>query len=102
MTIGSLAKGMGMSNKEDVMHQRLISWNNNRSTNVVHDRSDDTTPYLESRRAAEQYEPVRLQTTEGLGNKRVLADPAVVRLVVDYLKAPEEDAPASVERHNVR
>ncbi len=57
---------------------------------IIHDRSDPTTPYLESRRAAEQGEAVRLHTTEGLGHKRILTDPEVVRLVVGHLKAQKE------------
>jgi pimeloyl-ACP methyl ester carboxylesterase len=59
---------------------------------IVHDRSDDTTPYLESRRAADRSGNIRLHTTEGLGHKRILTDPAVVRLVVDYLTGTVENA----------
>jgi pimeloyl-ACP methyl ester carboxylesterase len=52
---------------------------------IVHDRSDRTTPYLESRRVAEHSGNVLLHTTEGLGHKRILADPAVVARVVSHL-----------------
>ena len=52
---------------------------------IVHDRADETTPYLESRRAAEQCPNVSLHTTEGLGHKRILADPAVVARVMAHL-----------------
>ena len=64
---------------------------------IVHDRADGTTPYLVSRRAAEQCGHVDLHTTEGLGHKRILTDPDVIRLVVNYLKAPAEDAPGAHE-----
>lgn len=68
---------------------------------IVHDRADQTTPYLESRRIADQRRDVRLHTTEGLGHKQILTDPAVVRLVVDYLKAPAEKASAVHEKTQV-
>jgi pimeloyl-ACP methyl ester carboxylesterase len=68
---------------------------------IVHDRLDGTTPYLDSRRAADQSAQVRLHTTRGLGHKRILADPAVVRRVVEYLKAPEENVPGVHEEIQV-
>ena len=58
---------------------------------IVHDRLDGTTPYLDSRRAAEQSADLRLHSTEGLGHKRILTDPAVVRLVVEHLTAKRAD-----------
>lgn len=61
---------------------------------IVHDRSDRTTPYINSRRVAEQQGSVRLHTTEGLGHKRILADPAVIERVMAHLTDPLAASPA--------
>src|SRR5688572_5086939 len=59
-------------------------------TLVVHDRADRQTPYDDSVRLVESLPDARLVTTDGLGHRRILKDPAVVRQVVSFLS--EADA----------
>jgi len=60
---------------------------------IVHDRSDPTTPYLESRRIAEETTGVRLFSTSGLGHKRILAEPDVIDWVVRRVTGAEAGEP---------
>lgn len=53
-------------------------------TLVIADRSDRQTPYAEAVELAESI-GAPLMTTEGLGHRRVLANPAVVRTVVEFV-----------------
>lgn len=54
-------------------------------TLVVHDRGDRHTPYADAARLVDALPDARLVTTEGLGHRRILKDPAVVRQVVAFL-----------------
>ncbi|HUP50176.1 MAG TPA: alpha/beta hydrolase [Thermoanaerobaculia bacterium] len=54
---------------------------------VVHDRHDAETLWTAGARLAELWPGARLLTTEGLGHRRILRDPAVVQTVADFLKA---------------
>lgn len=54
-------------------------------TLVVHDRGDRQTPYADAVRLAGSLPDGRLLTTDGLGHRRILRDPAVVQEVVDFL-----------------
>jgi pimeloyl-ACP methyl ester carboxylesterase len=58
-------------------------------TLVVHDRGDRQTPWAEAARFVESLRDARLVTTEGLGHRRVLKDPGVVREVLSFLRADE-------------
>jgi pimeloyl-ACP methyl ester carboxylesterase len=62
-----------------------------RPTLVVADRSDRQTPYADAADFA-QAVAAELVTTEGLGHRRILRDPAVIQRVVDFV------TPASEER----
>ncbi|MGV8965960.1 MAG: alpha/beta fold hydrolase [Cellulomonas sp.] len=54
-------------------------------TLVVHDRTDKETPYRIGAQLATTWPTARLVTTEGLGHRRILADPGVVQQVVRYI-----------------
>jgi pimeloyl-ACP methyl ester carboxylesterase len=54
-------------------------------TLVVHDRGDRQTPYADAVRLVESLPDARLVTTDGLGHRRILRDPAVTRQVVEFL-----------------
>ncbi len=58
-------------------------------TLVVHDRGDRQTPYAESTRFVASLPDARLVTTESLGHRRILEDPAVVRAVVGFLRSDD-------------
>jgi pimeloyl-ACP methyl ester carboxylesterase len=63
-------------------------------TLVVHDRGDRQTPWAGSARLVDSLPEARLITTDGLGHRRILKDPGVVRQVVDFLadRDAREDA----------
>jgi pimeloyl-ACP methyl ester carboxylesterase len=52
---------------------------------LVHDQNDRQVPVLESARTAHVLPNAELMVTRGLGHNRLLADPAVVRAVVDFV-----------------
>jgi pimeloyl-ACP methyl ester carboxylesterase len=52
---------------------------------LVHDQNDRQVPVLESARNAHALPGAELMVTRGLGHNRLLADPAVVRAVVDFV-----------------
>lgn len=56
-------------------------------TLVVHDRGDRQTPYADAVRLVDTLPDAELVTTEGLGHRRILRDPAVVARVVDFIRA---------------
>ncbi len=58
-------------------------------TLVVHDRGDRQTPYADAERLVGALPDARLVTTEGLGHRRILRDPAVVAEVVDFVRNGE-------------
>ena len=59
-------------------------------TLVIHDRGDRQTPWADTARFVESVPDARLVTTDGLGHRRILKDPAVVREVTAFLR--EADA----------
>jgi pimeloyl-ACP methyl ester carboxylesterase len=63
-------------------------------TLVVHDRGDRQTPYADAERLAAALPDARLVTTDGLGHRRILRDPAVVGEVVDFVRSGERAAVA--------
>ena len=58
---------------------------------LVHDQNDRQVPVLESARTAHVLAGAELMVTQGLGHNRLLADPTVVRAVVDFV---DQDTPA--------
>jgi pimeloyl-ACP methyl ester carboxylesterase len=54
-------------------------------TLVLHDRGDRQTPYADAVRLVGSLPDARLVTTDGLGHRRILKDPAVVREVLAFL-----------------
>ena len=64
-------------------------------TLVVHDRDDRYTPYADSVRLVDVLPDAHLVTTDGLGHRRILRDPSVVRQVNAFLRE-EADQQISV------
>jgi pimeloyl-ACP methyl ester carboxylesterase len=58
-------------------------------TLVVHDRGDRQTPYDDAVRLVGSLPDARLVTTDGLGHRRILRDPAVVRAVLSFVDGEE-------------
>ncbi len=56
---------------------------------VIHDPADRETPYASAASLVSHWEGARLTTTEGLGHRRVLRDPAIIRQVVAFVAADE-------------
>lgn len=56
---------------------------------VVHDRRDRETPFADAADLAGSWPGARLLSTTGLGHRRVLTDPDVVRAVTDFVAATE-------------
>ena len=54
-------------------------------TLVVHDRGDRQTSYAGAQRLVEALPEARMVTTEGLGHRRILRDPAVIAQVVEFV-----------------
>ena len=52
---------------------------------LVHDQNDRQVPVVEAARAAHMLPGAELMVTRGLGHNRLLADPTVVRAVVDFV-----------------
>jgi pimeloyl-ACP methyl ester carboxylesterase len=63
-------------------------------TLVVHDRGDRQTPYADAERLVAALPDARLVTTESLGHRRILRDPAVVAAVVDFVRRGDRAAAA--------
>ena len=63
-------------------------------TLVVHDRGDRQTPYGDAVTLVEGLPDADLVTTEGLGHRRILRDPAVLRTVVAFIRDDRESAVA--------
>ena len=62
---------------------------------LVHDQNDRQVPVLESARTAHALPGAELMVTRGLGHNRLLADPVVVRAVVDFVaqETPTRETP---------
>ncbi|MGP4112665.1 alpha/beta hydrolase [Streptomyces sp. 4N509B] len=69
---------------------------------VVHDDTDDVIAPSQARRIAAAYEhQADLLVTQGLGHRRVIADPAVIDAVLDFMAVTEPAAvaaPATTDR----
>ncbi|MFG3489766.1 alpha/beta hydrolase [Streptomyces sp. NPDC047972] len=61
---------------------------------LFHDEDDDMVPVVHSRRLARVHgDRARLVVTRGLGHRRILLDPEVVREAVEFLTAPAAAGP---------
>jgi pimeloyl-ACP methyl ester carboxylesterase len=56
---------------------------------MIHDPSDRETPYASTKSLASHWEGARLTTIEGLGHRRVLRDPAIIRQIVAFVAADD-------------
>jgi pimeloyl-ACP methyl ester carboxylesterase len=63
-------------------------------TLVVHDRGDRQTPYADAVALVDGLPHADLVTTEGLGHRRILRDPAVLRSVVAFIRDDRASAVA--------
>ncbi len=52
---------------------------------IIHDRNDDVIPYLSGAAIARAWKSARLMTTRGLGHRRILQSPEVIKEVVDFI-----------------
>lgn len=52
---------------------------------VIHDTGDVEVPYAEGAALAEAWPGARIMSTEGLGHRRIVRDPDVVRAAVDFM-----------------
>lgn len=61
---------------------------------VVHDRDDPTVPWQDGAAVAGAWPGAKLVTTEGLGHRDIVRDPAIVRAVTDFVadEAPPVEA----------
>jgi hypothetical protein len=70
---------------------------------VVHDRDDKEVAYNHGERLAEAWPNARFIPTEGLGHRRILRDPGVIRAAVDLIQVglplPASDLVREVDRH---
>jgi pimeloyl-ACP methyl ester carboxylesterase len=56
---------------------------------VIHDPADKETPYASTKSLVSHWEGAHLTTVEGLGHRRVLRDPAIIRQVVAFVATDE-------------
>lgn len=69
---------------------------------VVQDRDDHRTPHAESAALVGRWPAATLVSTDGLGHRRVLADPGVVDRVVAFLADGEDPAFTTVRAARTR
>lgn len=55
---------------------------------VIHDREDPDVPHAQGVEVAEAWPGARLVTTDGLGHRAILRDPAVIRETIAFLGEP--------------
>jgi pimeloyl-ACP methyl ester carboxylesterase len=62
---------------------------------LIHDQNDRQVPVLEAARTAHALKGAELMVTRGLGHNRLLADPAVVAAIVDFVarETPTQETP---------
>lgn len=70
---------------------------------VIHDRDDKEVAYRQGERLATAWPQARLLTTEGLGHRRILREPAVIEAALDVIRVglplPASDLVREVDRH---
>ncbi|SOY68387.1 conserved hypothetical protein; putative Lysophospholipase [Cupriavidus taiwanensis] len=65
-------------------------------TLVIHDRDDKEVRWEDGAAIAGAWPGARLETTTGLGHRRILRDPAVIRRIADFIRPPSEPRQAPV------
>ena len=63
---------------------------------MIHDQTDRQVPVAEAARSAHMLPAAELIVTRGLGHNRLLADPAVVAAIVDFVSDQEMTGSASI------
>lgn len=63
---------------------------------MIHDQTDRQVPVAEAARSAHMLPAAELIVTRGLGHNRLLADPAVVTAIVDFVSRQEMTGSASI------
>ena len=63
---------------------------------MIHDQTDRQVPVAEAARSAHMLPVAELIVTRGLGHNRLLADPAVVTAIVDFVSRQEMTGSASI------
>ncbi|TAJ84257.1 alpha/beta fold hydrolase [Reyranella sp.] len=63
---------------------------------MIHDQTDRQVPVAEAARSAHMLPDAELIVTRGLGHNRLLADPAVVTAIVDFVSRQEMTGSASI------
>jgi len=63
---------------------------------LIHDQNDRQVPVVEAARAAHALPDAELIVTRGLGHNRLLADPAVVTAIVEFVSAQAMTGSASI------
>ncbi len=58
-------------------------------TFVIHDKFDKEVPYTEALQIARKLPNGKLLITEGLGHRRIIRDPEILNLIVDFIKNPQ-------------
>jgi pimeloyl-ACP methyl ester carboxylesterase len=58
---------------------------------IIHDRNDETTPYISGVAVARAWKSAKLITTRGLGHRGVLKDPDVIAKVIEFLSSTSND-----------
>ncbi|MBU4331194.1 MAG: alpha/beta hydrolase [Acidobacteria bacterium] len=53
---------------------------------IIHDRNDRVIPLTDSQMAADRNDGIRLESTKGLGHRRILKDPDMIQQTICYLK----------------
>jgi pimeloyl-ACP methyl ester carboxylesterase len=61
---------------------------------VIHDRDDKETRFSDGQAIARAWPTAELIATAGLGHRRILTDPGVVRCVTEFLAADRPGSPA--------
>jgi pimeloyl-ACP methyl ester carboxylesterase len=54
---------------------------------IIHDRHDEDVPFTDAEALSQHWPKATLQATTGLGHRRILRDPAVIKQTVDFLAA---------------
>jgi pimeloyl-ACP methyl ester carboxylesterase len=65
-----------------------LAWSQTAPLLVVHDRGDGEVPWQQGLAIARAWPDAALLTTDALGHRRILRDPAVVAAATDFIAAP--------------
>jgi pimeloyl-ACP methyl ester carboxylesterase len=65
-----------------------LAWSQTAPLLVVHDRGDGEVPWQQGLAIARAWPDASLLTTDALGHRRILRDPAVVAAATDFIAAP--------------